>query len=452
MRATALSILGGVLLLVWLPELPPGLWVALAVAVSLWLAFRVRICRWLALSVLGFAWAWLFGAWGMAHTLAPALEGQDIALVGRIASIPESHGDALRFLVAVDSLAGNAAGQPRRVRLSWYDTRQTLRPGERWRFVVRLKRPHGFMNPGGFDYEGWLFQHGIDATGYVRHNQAVRLAAAGWHDPVLRLRVRLARGIRRAVPHSPFAGILVALAVGERSGITDAQWHVFRRTGTSHLDAISGLHIGLVAGLVFLLIRALWGRIPTLGERLPAAIAASLLALLAAAGYAALAGFGLPTRRALVMLTAVTGALCLRRHNRPADVLALALLAVLVLDPLSVLSPGFWLSFGAVASILFGIIGRRRPSRYRGWLWVQWVVSLGLLPLTVLFFQRGSLIAPLANLVAIPVFSFAVVPLALLGAVLYPCVPLLGALLLKGAALVLAGLWPLLERLSDLQF
>ncbi len=412
--------LAGVLAVLALPVLPSGPWlllagVPIAAAACLWRPARILI-----FVLVGFCWCWWCAQNQLGLRLAPALEGRNLVVSGWVASIPQSQTDYVRFEFAVEQLDGHAPGHgiPKLIRLSWSKTAIVPAAGQHWRFTVRLKQPRGYMNPGGFDYEGWLFRHGIGATGYVFHDQAKRMDAAA-RFPLLRARAAIFTAMQRALNHNEFSGVAAALAIGDRSGIDAAQWRVFQNTGTAHLVAISGLHIGLVAGLVFLLLRFFWRRSAWLCARLPAPIAGALAALLAASLYAAMAGFSVPTQRALIMLVALVGATVLRRHARPLDMLGMALIAVLILDPLSAGEIGFWLSFAAVAVIFYVFNGRLNSSRGKVMqlLRTQWAVGIGLLPLLVLFFHRATLVSPLANIVAVPVYSLLFVPLDLTGVV-----------------------------------
>ena len=462
MRAAAPGFLAGTWMLQQQASLPPWQWTLLLPVIVLlcWRAPMLRRppARLALFAALGFLWAAAVAHVMSTGGLDPDLEGRDVLVEGRIASLPEVQPRRSRFLFEAERLwlDGRSLPSPGKLRLSWYRHAPPLRVGERWRLRVRLKRPNGFMNPGGFDYEGWLFSQGVRATGYVRGAQADdenrRLLPASGQF-VGRLRQFLRDGINEALAGQPQAGLVTALAVGDRSAIDDAQWDTLIRTGTNHLMAISGLHVGLVAGLALFLARWLWGRSPRLALRWAAPKAGALAALLAAALYAALAGFAVPTQRALVMVAVVMTALILQRQTRPSSLLALALLVVLAIDPLAVLAPGFWLSFTAVAAILLGLSGRVGGARgWRGWGRVQWVVALGLLPLLILLFQRASLVAPLANLLAVPWVSLLTVPLTLLGSLLWLLIPALGEGLLALAAWSLSALWWLLEGLGDWRF
>lgn len=410
----------GVCLLQWLPLLTdPRILLAVLVPL-LFLYRRMPLLRRLAPLALGFVWAWGHAAWQLQGAIAPDLEGRDLILVGVVTGLPESRGSGTRFAFDVHALQGEE-GDPRfsgRVRLTWYRGAPELRPGERWRLRVRLKAPHGFANPGGFDYEGWLFRRGIRATGYVRTSTINRrLAPAGWG--VDGLRREIGRRLQAALGDSGASGLIRALVLGDRSGIGPEQWEVLTRTGTNHLIAISGLHVGILAGLAFFLVRWSWRRSFRLMQRLAADRAAAVGALLAAAGYAALAGFSVSTQRALIMLAVVLGAVLLRRTLRPAHGLLVALTLVLVLDPMASLSYGFWLSFAAVAVLLYGM-GRRVGTGGLMWRWgrAQWLVALGLLPLLLLLFGRASVVAPLVNLLAVPLFGVLLLPWVLLSALL----------------------------------
>jgi len=289
------------------------------------------------------------------------------------------------------------------------------RAGERWRFVVRLKRPHGNVNPHGFDFEGWLFERGIRATGYVRKSAPTeRLDSAD--ASIEQLRERTRGRIERTLSGKPYAGVLAALAVGDQQAIAPELWRLFAATGITHLMSISGLHVTMVGGLVAWLASFLWRRSARLPLVWPSQKAAAVAGFAGACAYALLAGFGVPAQRTLYMLGVAVAALLSGRAVAVPNVLGTALLLVLLLDPWAVLAAGFWLSFGAVALLLYVATGRLAARHWlRDWLRAQWAVTLGMLPLLLALFQQFSLVSPLANAVAIPVVSLLVTPLALLG-------------------------------------
>jgi len=337
----------------------------------------------------------------------------------------------VRFVLGVES---STAPIPSRILLSWYgagarddgetgeDVPPAVRPGERWTLTVRLKRPHGFANPGGFDYEAWLLERGLRATGYVRKSaDNVRLDPLVPRPMVLvhRLRDSVRGRFLATLPDAEYAGILVALAVGDQNAISQEQWTVFRRTAVAHLVSISGLHVSFVGLMVGGLVGWSWRRVPRWTLRLPARRAAAVAGLAAAAAYALLAGLGIPTQRSLIMLAVVAAAMLLGRQTAASRVIALALLCVLVVDPWAVLSAGFWLSFGAVAVILYVLGGRLgRAAGWRAAVFTQLGITVATIPALLVLFNAFSLLSPVANAFAIPLVSFLVTPLALLAIVL----------------------------------
>lgn len=403
-------------------------------------------CLLLAAVAAGFAWSAWRAEWRLADALPMESEVRDVRLEGVILGLPQRlEGGAWRFVLAVESAD---VAVPSRIQLGWYgfrgrgDVPEALRPGERWQLVVRLRRPHGFSNPGGFDYEAWLLQRGIRATGYVRqdeHNRRMEAAVPGFMHAVHRQRDRVRERFTAQLGERPHAGVLIALAVGDQRAITPAHWEIFRRTAVGHLVAISGLHVSLVALAAGGLAGWGWRRVPRLVTRVPARRVAALCGLAAAAAYGLLAGLGLPTQRALIMLAVAALAIAWGRQAEPSRVLALALLCVLVIDPWAVLSAGFWLSFGAVAVIMLVVSGRLgAEGGLRAAVRIQLAITLALVPLLFMLFGAFSLVSPLANAFAIPLVSFVIAPLVLL-AILLPVPWLLDAAHLA-TALMMSGL------------
>ena len=450
MRKESLAFLSGVLLFQQFSMLPDIRW-ALLLPILLVLLLVSPSFRVLIVAAAAFCWTLWHANSILATALDPSLEGRDLIVTGRVADIPEVSGNRVRFPFEIETLTheGKVYSNPGRVRLSWYGKVPDLWAGEGWRLTVRLKRPHGFMNPGGFDYEGWLYQKGLRATGYVRQDPASRrLPSLDESFSLHRLRQELHHAIQRALPDNGYRGIVTALAIGLRSGITAEQWQFLTVTGTSHLVAISGLHIGLVAGMVFFMVRLLWARAGPLPLYWPSSKAAAIAAILGAALYAALAGFSIPTQRALIMVGVVMVGLLLQRRRRPSDILAAALLFVLLFDPLAVMSAGFWLSFLAVALILLTMSGRLTWRGWPRWVRVHLVMGLGLAPVLLILFQQVPLLSPVANVIAVPVVSLVVVPLVLAGTLCLAVFPPAGSFLLDLAALALDWLMPFLGWLS----
>ena len=436
-----------------LPELPPLWWGLLLVPLGL-LAWRRPAWLVAVFFVAGVVWVSFRAGLILDEQLPPALEGRDLVIEGQVADIPNrtDFGWRFPFDVARAEHAGAAVRIPSRVLLSSGGQEFAPRAGEAWRLQVRLTRPHGLQNPGGFDAEAHLFRHRLRARGYVRPEfPPARLETASAKYAIDRVRQRLGDALRARLPDNPFAGIVIALANGDSGGVSNEQWDIFRRSGTLHLVAISGLHISLIGGIAFFLGRWLWALPGYTVLRYPAPVVGAVCALLAAAGYAALAGFVIPTQRALIMLGVVMGGILLRRQTAPTQLLAIALLAVLTYDPLAVMAAGFWLSFAAVAVILFVAHGESwRMEWWRKWGYLQIAIALGMLPLMFALFQQVSLIAPLANLLAVPVFDLLMVPLVLAGLVFLGFLPSVAQTLFELAAGLLAQLWPVLEWLGSL--
>ena len=458
MRLGALAFLAGILLLHQMPELPARSWAAALPAIILALIFipRLRLPAW---GLAGFLWALLLAAAPVA--LPAELEGAELWIEGWIATIPDRESRSIRF--EFETARVQRGDQPLpftgRLRLAWWDDGErsqnspapdsTLRVGDRWGFAVRLKRPHGLLNPGGFDYERWLYAKGIIATGAIRAHPSPQRLAEAERYPLDRYRQRVVDAFHRLLPGNPYAGILAALAVGDESGITPWQWELLNRVGIGHLMSISGSHIGLVAGLVFGLVWLGWSRSPKLVLCWPATRAAALATILGAGGYTLLSGLSVPAQRAFLMAAVAMGALLLQRPAAPSRVLALALLAVLIVDPGAPLLAGFWLSFGAVAAILYSVSGRWREGRLLGQtIGLQLNITLAMLPPTLVFFQQFPLLSPLANLIAIPWVDCTVLPLSLLAALAEPLGTTVQTALLDLAALTLDGLWRIMVWLD----
>ena len=427
---------------------------AAVVGFAWWL--RGRRFRALGLLLAGFGWAGLQATMVLSSQLPPAWEKRDLVIEGRIDNLPESGPRRTRFRFLVD---GDVA-QPEPLRgkllqLSWYDDfdatepgpRTRLRAGARWKLNVRVRAPRGLSNPGGFDSERHALAQRIAATGYVRAPGLARQVAPG--QGVDGWRERMSARIAAAVA-STSSRYVRALALGDTRGLVDADWEILRATGVTHLIAISGFHVGLVAGFFALCISGLWKGFPSWARRMPRPQAAGLAALVGACGYALLAGFALPTTRTVLMIAVVVLARLGRRPVRIADSLALAVIAVLLFDPLSLLAAGFWLSFAGVAWLAWCLPHSQHWAK--GFLSAQGVATLGLLPLTVILFGQASAVGPLVNLVAIPWWSLVVVPLALVGTALEALHAGLGGWAWRASAWCFDLTWPWFSRLAESRF
>ena len=392
----------------------------------------------------------------LADGLDPALERVDLEVVGVVAGLPRPGAQGVRFPFEIEAARRGAdpVRVPRLVSLGWsagFDDEAAPRPaqralaaGQRWRFTVRLRRPHGQMNPHGHDHELALFEQGVRATGQVRDAPAALLAETGaWRVDRWRQRVRDAIG--RAVPDARVAGVLAALAVGDQAAISRDDWGVFRDTGVAHLMSISGLHVTMFAWLAGGLLRAAWSRRRRAALLLPAPTAARWGGLAAAAAYAAFAGWGVPAQRTVWMIGVAALLRSVGRRWPWPLVLLAAACAVTAFDPWALLQPGFWLSFTAVGILLASAPGgasreadaapppppgtaagrlaaaaRRLARAAAGGVRTQAVATVALTPLTLVYFQQVSLVGFVANLAAIPLVTLLVTPLALLGVAFAP--------------------------------
>ncbi len=383
----------------------------------------------------GFYWAAYHAQSRLADSLAADWEGRDIELVGVVASLPQLREGGTRFEFDVENVLTQGAHVPAHISLTWYAERKNkstdedksessvpeIHAGERWHWTVRLRKPHGTSNPDGFDIEAWMLERNVRATGYIRSKEKNLRLNAMVNRPfyqIDRLREVIRNRYTTVLKDKPYAPVLMALAVGDQSAIAQSQWQVFWRTGVGHLMSISGLHITMVASLFYGLAYWLWRQSAALTLKIPARKIAVIAGMCAALAYSLIAGFSVPTQRTFYMLATVAIFLWLGRTTAPSRVLCAALFVVALADPWAVLSPGFWLSFGAVAALMYASAGRvGNRSWLRNALNAQAAVTLVMAPLLLVLFQQVSLISPLANAIAIPLVSFVVTPLALLGAI-----------------------------------
>ncbi len=445
MIVSALSFLAGLLSVQQFSVLPGSQWLIAVTVVAVIMAW-LRQWRWL-FYIMGVLWAIVFAMTRLADRLPESLEGIDTPVKGIIADLPEQDERRMRFDFIVTE---SAQKLPSKLRLSWYYPDQPIKAGQHWAFAVKLKRPHGSLNPGGFDYERWLFTEGVGATGYVRPSpKPVLLGRDLAWTSIAVWRQNITEHLSQTLTDRPSLALIKALTIGDGNSITQNQWDVFRKTGTTHLVVISGSHVGLVAGLVYFLAVKLWAWTGLLAWS-PQRVAATA-AMLVAVFYAGLAGFSVPTQRSVIMLSIVMLAIIFQRNVRPFNTLAVALFAVLAFDPLAVLSAGFWLSFLAVSVIVYAVAGRLGKSGYFvEVIKINWATSVGLAPLLLLFFQQVSLISPLANFIAVPVISLLVVPLSLLAVLVMYGSPVLAGKLFIMVDTTLQGLWWLLVRFAEL--
>ncbi|MGI9289255.1 MAG: DNA internalization-related competence protein ComEC/Rec2 [Pseudomonadales bacterium] len=399
----------------------------------------------------GLAYAVLHGH-SLASSLLPqSLEQQTIRVDGHVVGLVHtatSHGRPVQRFTFIVERSDISQLPIQRIELSWYDAVQ-IRNGQHWRLMVKLKRPRGFANPGGYDYQLALHQRRVDARGYVKAGELIKQQPKIW-DRVCGLRAHLHTQLQILDDKLRNARFVSALSIGAKKALTPADWDLLRLTGTTHLFVVSGLHISLVAGLFYaaalyackaLLFPLAWW---------PAQRYAAVAACCGAVTYALLAGFSLPTQRACLMLLVAMLGLILNRPARAARILITALFAALVWDPLALRSASFWLSFTAVGALVLGFSGRlARPGVVLTWLRTQWLVFIVMTPLLLFWFQQASLLMPLANLFAVPLVSFVIVPLVLFVAVMLSLGVTPPAVLLTLVDALFDSLWAALHALQS---
>ncbi len=441
----AAGLLAGSCAVLSLPQAPP---VALACACLCASVAGAGVWRrsWLLGPGAGFCLTALQLNAALADRLNPTLEGQALRVRGVVTSVPQGTLDLLKFRFS-PLPDGDSRVLPRLIELTWYDAPTRVDAAETLELEVKLRRPRGFANPGGRDNEARMLRDHVGASGYVRSGARLgRESNAAFKHPVLLARARIASIIRDALGERPSAGIVAGLAVGLQDALSRDQWLQLSRSGTSHLMAISGLHIAMVAA-VFAWVG---GQVQRFRQRRGATgatrDASVVAAAVAALGYSLLAGWSVPTQRTMVMIACAAAALLLRRRIGVADGLGVCVAGVLLLDPLAPLAPGFWLSFGAVAVILYGATGHvRPPGLIRGYLRVQAVVTLGLVPVLAGSFGSVSLVSALVNLYAIPLYTLLIVPAVLVSCAVAMIADDAGAALLDWTGRLIESTWPLIE-------
>lgn len=449
----------GILVCQWLPDIPVLPWgflllgcLSISAGLGYWRWRWHGLCQpigrfgTMCLMLFAFLSGVSYLCWRSADVLRDELPvaamGRNLQVIGLVESLPDRTERGQRFLFRVESVAGDFH-VPELIQLSVWQKNPDgeplangvpdhVLPGERWALTVRLKRPHGLANPHGYDYEARLFEMGVRATGYIRAGELLDPFVATPMTLISRLRYQLRERFEQVLPAEvyPNAGILTALAIGDQKSIPGSMWQVFAKTGTTHLMSISGLHVTLFSGFVAILVSWFWRRQTWLVSRIPAQRAGVFCGWFAAAFYTLVAGAGIPALRTLFMLTVGVAAMLTGRRITPFRILLLALVVVLLFDPWAGMSPGFWLSFMAVGLLLWAALavqgGDERQDRLfkrighwvRGFGRTQWAVTIGTLPVLLMFFSQFSLISPLTNALAIPWVSGVVTPLTILALII----------------------------------
>ena len=456
MRLSILAFVAGVCALQCVPRWPftvlaPSVFAPLALCGLGALACLLRARPGPVAFFAGVLWAGWHAQLGLAARLPDALDGAAFAVRGDVVDLPAAIDGTRRFELSLAATRRGAHAGPglRRVALADYGTGLEVAAGDRCRLYVRLRTPRGTHNPAGTDYERWLFARRIDATGYVIAHPANHCVPRPVRGALGRMRAALVAALVAHVTDGASAGVLRALTVGERAALGERQWQVLQATGTAHLVSISGLHVSMVAVAVYALARGAFSLWPRLTRRMPAPALGAGCGLLAAAAYAMLAGFTVPTQRTLLMLV------CLwwqRRRGQGllnTDGLVVALGVVVLADPLAVLTASCWLSFGAMAALVAASALLRDLSTVPRTLGLHLSLAVALAPLLALVSPLLAWTSPLANLFAVPLATWGVVPLALLGAALQLAGLPGAAVCWQLAARVWAVTWCGLELLAD---
>ena len=448
MRARMLAFCSGVISVCQLPFLPsvPLVFLIALGGACCWIGVR-RHWAFGVLGALGFGLCWGvgFGLYRLNSLLPEPLEEVDFWVTGTVTGLPQRNGRAQQASFEVEKScleldpthcdSVNPFFNSRLVLMNYYGN-TTLVPGQRWRWRVRLNRPHGFANPGGFDYEGWLFMQGYSAKGYVRET-AMNRRLIDSPKGVDNLRYALRERLDEMLEGASHKGVLLALIIGDREQISQEHWALFSATGTNHLIVISGLHVGFISMLGYWLGNGLARIWPSLLLRFPAQKFGALAAIIVALAYSLLAGFSLPTQRALIMVVVFMARRVFAQEPSRSFSFCLAMCVVLLVNPLSPIGAGFWLSFGAVGTLLvaFGArlmliqaevedeapkLSTRMRRIWQRWIEPQAIVFVGMSVPLLVWTSQLSLFSPLANLFAIPLVSLLIVPIALLAAAVLP--------------------------------
>ena len=410
-KTTAISFLIGVVVFQFNQELPPTqIFVVLPIALVLFIIYpRLRPAL---IAVLGFYWAYIFALMLLHPRLDETLDNQLISISGNVMQITRQHHAYQQIIFEVDH-SSSLQRLPNKVQLAWYHGDSVLNLHSHCQLVVRLKHFYRYANPGVFDYEKMMFVRGIRARGTIKH---ARCTVA---DNTFNLRTHLIERFAVQYQQLESFGLIQALTYGERKYLSAQQWEIFRLTGTAHLMAISGLHVSVISMFSFFLIRQLVTQSARLCNIFPAHHYAALGTILIAFFYAYLAGYSLPTQRALVMVLTVLVATLLHKPSMSLNGFAVALLCILILSPVAVLTVGFWYSFMSVLFIFIALKLFSQGNKVKKFLLIQIYLSAALLPLSLLIFKQGALISPLANLIAIPFVSIIILPLNLCAQLLF---------------------------------
>lgn len=420
-----------------LSELPSVSWLFLSLHCFLLILSQNKYLKSIGWIGLGFFYAMGTAHNILNHRLPIDLEGKLIEVHGRITNIPQYTDYGARFEFNIDDPALQA-------RLTWIHPPSTLQTNQRYKLKVRLKQAHGLRNPNTFDQERWFFQHRIRAQGTVKSGELV--------EDNFNLRFQIYQFLKEKMQDLPRSGILIALLLGETNGISQHEWKILKNTGTIHLISVSGTHLTLMAFfsafIITLIVRIIGGNWLL---KINAHILIALLSFIIVALYAWLSGFSIPTQRSLIMIGTVLLGIIFNHRFSTSYILSAALFLVLLFDPLAILSIGFWLSFGAITILLSISLNHRtfafeKLFNYRG----NIAIFIGLTMPLILFFGQLPLLSIPANLIAVFLIGFLVMPLLFIGAILLPFGVGYYLLLLSSYVLEITMLY--LEMLATLDF
>ncbi|MDC9726550.1 MAG: DNA internalization-related competence protein ComEC/Rec2 [Candidatus Thioglobus sp.] len=425
-----------------------GTFLALLLVVLLTFRRQKSLAINLLFFIAGFSWMGLFSTQLLNNGIDEKHFNTPIMVTGTIADLPQEKPEKTQFTFNVSKPYQG------KIKLTWYGQPPSqLKSGDQWQLLIKIKHNNGYQNEGGFDYEQWLFYQQFDATGYVKRNDNNQLLVSDKATSINTLRQYIREHLSEYLSTLEFSGVINALIIGDRSLISSDQWEMFKQTNTTHLSVISGLHIGLISGFVFLLVSFLWRHCYRCSLTIPASVIGAYFGLISALVYALIAGFSIPTQRAFIMAGVVFLSVIFRRSHNIWQLYGLALLLVLISNPLSVFSIGFWLSFYVVGVIVYGVKQHQDKHWLFRLLYIQLLISIATLPLIAWFFSSGSLLSPIANLVAIPVFSFVTTPFSLLGAIFsFAQLETLSQFIFSIANLSLVYLSILLNNLQSFEF
>jgi competence protein ComEC len=406
----SLSFLFGVSQLLWLPELKL-IWLIPMSLMTLLSYYFIKQSNKTLLLIFGFSIGFIYavgyGHYAKSHQLV-SIPDSHIRVIGKVSNLPIDKNNKLKFSFNINQIEGNY--NLKKILISWYNTDEIVKAGQIWQFDLKLKPIHGYKNPGSFDYSKWLFRQGYDATATVKTAQLFEDKSYDLNSIINTYRASLSQLIERKILLPRIQALIKALTIGDKSQISYEDSQLFQETGTAHLIAISGLHIGLMAFL-----GVLCGRLVFLfmtNEKFNRFKYEAIFAIGFALIYSLLAGFSIPTIRALIMVIAFSMAYVIKKQISRWQAWSIALIIVLSIDPLSVLDVGFWFSFGAVAALMFAFTGKKiNHNRIKSFGDAQIVILIGLLPLMVIVFGKINLLTPIANLIVLPLASLLLIPL-----------------------------------------